>query len=216
MKINLKYLKALSAHIAAKKDIRYYLCGVSIEVLNGTVFYCATDGHKLVAVKHPVQSDDEPGNMQGNQFIIPNDVIKNIKLQKLGREIIEFCNIEYDGQKLAITYCGAEYKFLPIDGKFPDWRRVIPLNFSGEIAQFNPDYLIAIRDCADDTIGIHGNTSLLLRHNGNSGAVYQTNNYDFIGVVMPVRTYDADGAYIPKETEFKINWCGIAAEKAAA
>jgi len=200
MQVNLKTINALAKYIAPKADVRYYLNGVLVEVTDAGRFYVATDGHKLVTIRESRQEADPIG-----QWIIPRDVILNIKLQKAGRTVLEFAELETDGAKAKIDYCGTGTVFSFVDGKFPDWRRVIPSKTSGEIAQFNPDYLVAIRDCAAATVGISGYSGLSLLHNGSSTSLYQANSPDFIGIIMPLRINKAD-VYSPAPTDLHVNW----------
>lgn len=198
MQVNLKTLQALAKHIAPKSEIRYYLVGVLLEVTDAGRFYVSTDGHKLVVIREAKQEADENG-----QWIIPRDVILGIKLSK--RPVIDVCEFSQENGKASITYCGTETRFNLVDGKFPDWRRVIPSKVSGEIAQFNPNYLVAIRDCAAATVGIGKCSGLYLAHNGNSAGLYQAGDVNFIGVIMPLRVDRAE-SYIPAPTDLHVNW----------
>ena len=151
MQVNLKHLQSLAKHIAPKSDVRYYLNGVLLEVTDKGRYYVATCGHKLVAIRESRQEDDIEG-----QYILPRDVILGIKIQKAGRNPVEYADLDVSGAKPKLDYCGTGTVFSCIDGKFPDWRRVMPTKVSGEVAQFNPDYLVALRDCATATVGING------------------------------------------------------------
>ena len=198
MQINLNTINALAKHIAPKTEIRYYLCAVQFEVTDAGRFYVATDGHKLVTIRESRQDDDVNG-----EYLIPRDVILGIKMDKKYK--VEMAEFQCDNGKASITYCGTETRFGLVDGKFPDWRRVIPSKVSGEIAQFNPDYLVAIRDCAAATIGIGKCSGLYLAHNGNSAGLYQSGDVNFIGVIMPLRVDRAE-SYIPAPTDLHVNW----------
>jgi DNA polymerase-3 subunit beta len=200
MQVNIKTINALAKHISPKSDIRAYLNGVLVEVTENGRFYVATDGHKLVTIRETRQETDAIG-----QWIIPRDVILGIKLQKAGRNPVEHAELETEGAKAKLDYCGTGTVFAFVDGKFPDWRRVIPSKTSGETAQFNPDYLVAIRDCAAATIGIGKCSGLYLAHNGNSAGLYQTGDVNFIGVIMPLRGDRAE-SYIPAPTDLHVNW----------
>lgn len=196
MQVNLKTLQALAKHIAPKTEIRYYLNAVQFEVTDAGRFYVATDGHKLVAIREARQDGDING-----EYLIPRDVILGIKLSK--RPAIDTAEFNQESGKASITYCGTETRFGLVDGKFPDWRRVIPSKTSGEIAQFNPDYMTAIRDCAAAAVGIGKYSGLTMLHNGNSAGLYQCNDVNFIGVIMPLRI---DDCYKPAPTDLHVNW----------
>jgi DNA polymerase-3 subunit beta len=201
MQVNLKTLQALAKHIAPKSDIRYYLNGVLLEVTATARFYVATDGHKLAAIRE----DRQEGDIEG-QYIVPRDVIMGIKIQKAGRNPVEYAELDpgADG-KAGITYCGTETRFGLVDGKFPDWRRVVPVKTTGEIAQFNPDYLVAPRDCAAATVGIGKYSGMYIAHNGGGASLVQCASGDFIGVIMPLRM-DADDAHVPGPNLLHLRW----------
>lgn len=199
MQVNIKTLNALAKYIASG-DIRYYLNGVLFEVTDAGRFYVATDGHKLVVIREARQETDTNG-----QWILPRDVILGIKLQKAGRNPVEFAELETAGAKAKIDYCGTGTVFNFVDGKFPDWRRVIPTAPTGEMAQYNPDYLVALRDCAAATVGAGKSAGLYLLHNGSGCGLYQCASREFIGLVMPLR-YDRGDAYLPQPTDLHINW----------
>jgi len=196
MQVNLKTLQSLAKYIAPKSEIRYYLVGVQFEITDAGRFYVATDGHKLVAIREARQDGDVNG-----EYLIPRDVILGIKLSK--RPVIDTAEFNQENGNASLTYCGTETRFGLVDGKFPDWRRVIPSKVSGEVAQFNPDYLVAIRDCAAATVGVGKHSGLSLLHNGNSASLYQADSHDFIGVIMPLRI---DDCYKPAPTDLHINW----------
>jgi len=200
MQVNLKYLQALAKHIAPKSDIRYYLNGVLIEVTEAGRFYAATDGHKLVVIREARQETDTDG-----QWILPRDVILGIKMKKAGRNPVEHAELETDGAKAKLDYCGTGTVFAFIDGKFPDWRRVVPTATTGEIAQYNPDLLLAVRDCAAAAVGIGRYSGLHMAHNGPGPGLYQCASPDFIGLVMPLRLNKSE-VYMPAPTDLHVNW----------
>lgn len=198
MQVNLKTMQALAKHIAPKSDVRYYLNGVLLEITDKGRYYVATDGHKLVAIREARQEGDIEG-----QYILPRDVILGIKLSK--RPVIDTAEFNQENGKASLTYCGTETRFGLVDGKFPDWRRVIPVKTTGEVAQFNPDYLVALRDCASASVGIGKFTSLFVSHNGDSPALAQCASGDWLAVIMPVRV-SSDDATLPGPNLLHLLW----------
>jgi DNA polymerase III subunit beta len=73
-----------------------------------------------------------------------------------------------------------------IDGRSPDWRKVVPREFSGQAAQFNPNY---IGDLGKAARILHGKNALGvgIGYNGNSSALIDLYHEDFVGVLMPMR-----------------------------
>ena len=73
-----------------------------------------------------------------------------------------------------------------IDGKYPDYERVVPQKVSGEVAQYQPTLLLA----CDDAVRLYTLNRQVavihVQHNGNSGALITAT--DCLCVVMPFRT----------------------------
>ena len=169
----LAWLKAVML-AAAKKDVRYYLNGVMVR--NGEM--AATNGHMLLIIKSDsIKSDGE--------YIIDNDTLKMIVTAHKGIkggnrvEVVDSMTITGKG-KIHIT---------PVDGKFPDINRVIPQETSGEIANFNYEYLLACQKANEEFLD-RKNVYIKMQHNGQSGAKFESEDEDgnkLVGVVMPVR-----------------------------
>ena len=89
---------------------------------------------------------------------------------------------------LSISYCNNKIVFNPIDGTFPDWRRVCPAETDGTIAQFNVDYLSdfgAMRKIfGQKTAGL-----VCVKHNGGSPALIDLglDDVEYVAVLMPFR-----------------------------
>ena len=118
---------------APKNDARFYLNGVHIEATPEHCYIVSTDGscmylcHDLGAVL-----PSEPVSL-----ILPRDKVEMIVKIKVKHTTL---TIHDDG---SIEACGMRFK--PVDGRFPDWRRVIPrpesVDVDGRAAQFSPDIL---------------------------------------------------------------------------
>jgi len=96
----------------AKNDIRYYLNGILFDLENNAVV--TTDGHLMCVEKNAITSTDASKNA-----IIPRGVFDLIKKPLSIRISDKHAYIEHDGGMLLSKL---------IDGKFPDWRRVLPVN----------------------------------------------------------------------------------------
>lgn len=101
-----KAIKSI-AYAAAKMDVRYYLMGVCIDVKSGLITLVACDGHRL-----DFKQIDQNCQIPDGQYIVPNDAVKYL---------------DSDTVQLATGWikCGAVTAKL-VDGRYPDWRRVIP------------------------------------------------------------------------------------------
>lgn len=183
-------LKAV-ARFAGIKDIRYYLNGVYIESSPAETRLTATNGHALASYRHakPDTEDTEQHNV-GHCIgvIVPNDIVKTaaawkahlltLTVRLVGN--VEVCTLS-DG-------CGAVLEFKPIDGKFPDYLKVIPKAVNGEIAQYNPDYLALCKAAQGDILGKKHKQYVCVGFNGTGGpCVVDTGIPELVAIVMPWR-----------------------------
>lgn len=127
-------LKAALTH-AADRDIRYYLNGVLLEVTaSGSMHMVATDGHRLFAglVDAPAWQDKPQAGPWS--IIIPRDALKTACTGKDETLLLQAMG---DGR-----YMLGNTVFSPVDGKFPDWRRVSAKQTTAEVAsQYHWQYL---------------------------------------------------------------------------
>jgi DNA polymerase-3 subunit beta len=192
---------------AAKHDVRYYLNGVSVDArANGDVVLVATDGHRLLA--YPVAVDNIEALAPG-EYIIPRETLEAVKPAKVGRVTLpiqidivtapdqpdpERVGVTIKG-KTTITVTGATSAVTaPIDGQYPNWRRIVPASTSGEIAQFNADYVSGFGDVCKLLGGSYGP---YINHNGGACAVV-TNLPGALGLIMPLRLDGDDLKYTGK------------------
>jgi len=134
--INLRVLAAL-VPFTSKDETRYYLQGVCVEIDERGTTYAATDGRTFVAYRDDLDPDAKDNRLLG-VFIIPAPQCKEFKLGKDedGRAKI------FGAARLTLAYDFVDVTFAPIDGVFPDWRKMLPQGRpSGEIGQFNPTFL---------------------------------------------------------------------------
>ena len=102
-----------------------------------------------------------------------------------------------DTGKPTITITGATTTVgAPIDGKFPDYRRIIPASTSGEVAQYQPDYISGFGDICKLLGGQYGP---YINYNGPSAAVV-SNLPGAFGLLMPMRMDGDELKYTGKPT----------------
>jgi DNA polymerase-3 subunit beta len=161
-------LKAMSV-LASKQDIRYYLNGVLVESNKSYTRMVATDGH-LMGI---YQISETAHNDEEFSIIVPNEIIA--KLDK--RDNFLSCeNGKWSIDGMAFT---------PVDGKFPDYMRVLPTKpATGESAQFNPELITRFAKCSKL---LNGTKNPVIAHNGGSSALVDLGLDRFVGVVMPMR-----------------------------
>ena len=180
MKITLKTNALLAAlECSAKKDIRYYLMGINIQIKKDAIgMVYGTDGHILFAGQLPYEGDYCPPTLD---IIIPLDTLKKID-KKRGIVELEQINNEYflDG-----------VRFVPVDGKFPDVARVIPtIEFNAEEkpALYNPDLLVRARNALAIYTDSKKSVTFPMIQRGDDSAVMHAGTNECIVVIMPIRS----------------------------
>jgi hypothetical protein len=128
--IDLRALHAVCECAASKEETRYYLNGVLIEVYNNQNVYVATDGHRLVAHRQTFPDASKLTELLASA-IIPAEECKALKPKSATRNSYSATNhadltFEPDGYLRVQRQDGTARLFRPIDGTFPDWRRVMP------------------------------------------------------------------------------------------
>lgn len=116
----LKHLLQLVQFAMASQDIRYYLNGMLL-VLDGTTLrVVATDGHRLSLAETQL---DHPGPRK--EVIIPRKTV--IELAKLLQDSDEPVVLRVGDNQVTIELGGTHLVSKIVDGKFPDYQRVIPV-----------------------------------------------------------------------------------------
>lgn len=178
IQFDFRALKA-AAFCVSSEETRFYLKGVFAEYKDGNLLLVATDGRRLIAV-HPDSNGPAPHG-PAFEIIIPSDVIARIKLGR--RDTMG--DLVCEAGQWALHYDGLKIGFTPIDGTFPDWRRIVPSETSGDTAQFNAAYLV---DFAKASKMLGGDTRPVVAYNGEGPALigFQS-DIDAFGVLMPFR-----------------------------
>ena len=183
---------AAVSRFMAKQDIRYYLNGVKVEVYANVAYVVATDGHTMAIGR----IERESGLLMEGQgeIILPAESVEKIKATgNNGLPIIlSVEDPQESGDKrqwFTLNDCGTKTTQQAIDGQFPDWRKVIPYKPSGEVAYYNPEYLMRCQKAAKDLGSKKGYFELA--YNGNSGALV-TFTESVMAVLMPMRQDTAE------------------------
>ena len=104
----------------AHQDVRYYLNGLLIEVTGTSIKAVATDGHRLALSERPITLDlAEP-----RQLIIPRKGVSEI--QRLASHSNELFSVIVSSNVLKVTTTTQSLTVKLVDGKFPDYERVLP------------------------------------------------------------------------------------------
>ena len=123
----LRELLLLVQFAMAQQDIRYYLNGMLL-VLEGTLMrVVATDGHRLSYASGEIGKQDEK-----REVILPRKAV--LELTRLLTDSDEAVSIELHASQVRFRFDQIDLVTKVIDGKFPDYTRVIPTNYQKHIA----------------------------------------------------------------------------------
>ena len=104
----------------AQQDVRYYLNGLLLELDKNSLRAVATDGHRLALKEIKVKTGIE----EAQQIIIPRKGV--IELIRLLDGEDENINVEVSQNHIRVSKDKVQFTSKLIDGKFPDYQRVIP------------------------------------------------------------------------------------------
>ena len=190
--VSLATLRAARTH-SAVKDVRYYLCGVYLDTKAGKVV--ATDGHRmLIATARGVKVDAPP-------VIIPNDLL-DAALKQFGGEYARGkslgavpVTVTIDGAQLTIATPTGQVTGRPIEGQFPEWRRVVPQGEPGVLDQapavyqwpYITDACEALSIARNVTKSKAGQHPVRVYQRGEFPAIVCDAVADVVVIVMPMR-----------------------------
>ena len=115
----LRRLLGLVQYAMAQQDIRYYLNGLLMLVENRELKLVATDGHRLAYASMALEAD-----LPRQEVIVPRKTV--LELSKLLADADEEVKVELSATQAAFSFGTVELVSKLVDGKFPDYTRVIP------------------------------------------------------------------------------------------
>ena len=156
----------------AQQDVRYYLNGLLLEVSNNKLKAVATDGHRLALKEISIDLKTD----QELQIIIPRKGIT--ELVRLLNNSEDKARIEINPNHIRVNIPSLQFTSKLIDGKFPDYERVIPRQ--------SDQLIIADRE--------------KLRQSFNRASILSNEKYRGIGVVLQKGNLKAH-AHNPEQEE---------------
>ncbi len=133
----LKNLIRKTIFAVSLEDTQTYLNGINIEIENKKIKFVATDGSRLAFAQAKIEADiTEEG------VIVPYKVFAEV-LKILSEE--GMATIKIGENQIYFKIGNVEIISRLIDGKFPDYQRVIPENFSKVVVLFTEKVLNAVR-----------------------------------------------------------------------
>ncbi|MCH9694824.1 MAG: DNA polymerase III subunit beta [Gammaproteobacteria bacterium] len=150
----------------AQQDVRYYLNGMLLETGGSHLRAVATDGHRLALC----QADVAGASFDEQQVIVPRKGV--LELQRLMDGDGDL-NIELGANHIRIQLEGIRFTSKLIDGRFPEYERVIPKESSNELKADRSEFKNALQRTAILSNEKYRGIRLVIR---DSGVILQAHN----------------------------------------
>lgn len=119
-----KTLKSLLSQVSfamAVHDIRYYLNGILFVAEGKQLSLVATDGHRLAFASATLDVE-----VPKQEVILPRKTV--VEMQRLLSDAEGAIEIQFANNQAKFVFDGMEFVSKLVEGKFPDYNRVIPKN----------------------------------------------------------------------------------------
>jgi len=139
-----KALKGLinQVHFAmAVHDIRYYLNGILFVAEGKNLTLVATDGHRLALAQATLDVD-----IPKQEVILPRKTV--LELQRLLKDEDTPIEMRFAGNQAKFSFSGMEFVTKLVEGKFPDYNRVIPKNHKNHVTLGRAPLLASLQRAA--------------------------------------------------------------------
>ena len=124
-----KTLKGLLSQVSfamAVHDIRYYLNGILFVAEGKQLSLVATDGHRLAFASATLDIE-----VPKQEVILPRKTV--VELQRLLSDADGAIEMQFANNQAKFVFDGMEFVTKLVEGKFPDYNRVIPKNHKNSI-----------------------------------------------------------------------------------
>jgi len=125
----------------AQQDIRYYLNGMLLVIDNDSLQAVATDGHRLSWASLKVD-----GHYERQEVILPRKTV--LELGKLLADADDAVRIDVLANQVRFSFANIELVSKVVDGKFPDYNRVIPTGHTKAIELPRTELLATLQRAA--------------------------------------------------------------------
>ena len=126
----------------AVHDIRYYLNGILFIAEGKTLTLVATDGHRLALGQAQLESE-VPSKQE---VILPRKTV--LELQRLLRDEETPIEMRFANNQAKFSFSGMEFVTKLVEGKFPDYNRVIPRNHKNALVLGRAPLLASLQRAA--------------------------------------------------------------------
>ena len=181
---DLRILKAVALAASDSMKRAYHLEGVCVESHGDHAIMVATDGGILLAARVACDCGSAP------TVLVPSTLIKSVKVPRKSPRKSPDGVIAVNDGNIAISCDDVTVTGRPIDGAFPDWRRVIPCGSRPFArAHYDAKYLTRIYEMTK-ALDVPGE-SVALDQYGVEPALFTIthpeNTVEIIGVLTPMR-----------------------------
>ena len=124
-----KTLKELLHQVSfamAVHDIRYYLNGILFVAEGKQLSLVATDGHRLAFASATLDTE-----VPRQEVILPRKTV--LEMQRLLNDQEGAIEMQFAGNQARFAFEGMEFVTKLVEGKFPDYNRVIPKNHKNSV-----------------------------------------------------------------------------------
>ncbi len=150
----------------AQQDVRYYLNGMLLETGGKHLRSVATDGHRLALC----EAELDGAKLDEQQVIVPRKGVLELQRLMSGEGSV---NIELGANHVRIQLEGIRFTSKLIDGRFPEYDRVIPKESSNELKADRAAFRSALQRTAILSNEKYRGIRLIIR---DSGVVMQAHN----------------------------------------
>lgn len=137
----LRYLINQVHFAMAVHDIRYYLNGILFVAEGRSLTLVATDGHRLGLAQATLDAD-----IPKQEVILPRKTV--LELQRLLRDEDTPIEMRFAGNQARFEFSGMEFVTKLVEGKFPDYNRVIPKNHKNAVVLGRQPLLASLQRAA--------------------------------------------------------------------
>ncbi len=126
-----RHLLGQTQFAMAAQDVRYYLNGLLLLVDGSDLRAVATDGHRLAYASMPFDAAGD-ASLPRQEFILPRKTV--VELNRQLEDSDEPLHIELGSNQIRFQFGKIDLVSKLIDGKFPDYERVIPVSLKNVVA----------------------------------------------------------------------------------
>ncbi|MDR7378746.1 DNA polymerase-3 subunit beta [Rhodoferax ferrireducens] len=139
-----KVLKALLSQVSfamAVHDIRYYLNGILFVAEGTQLSLVSTDGHRLAFASAALDVE-----VPKQEVILPRKTV--LEMQRLLSDAEGAIEMQFANNQAKFSFDGMEFVTKLVEGKFPDYNRVIPKNQQNHITLGRQAFLSSLQRTA--------------------------------------------------------------------